>query len=940
MTYQVLARKWRPKSFASLVGQEHVVRALTHALDGGRLHHAYLFTGTRGVGKTTLSRIFAKALNCETGVTSTPCGVCRACKEIDEGRFVDYVEMDAASNRGVDEMAALLERAVYAPVDARFKVYMIDEVHMLTNHAFNAMLKTLEEPPAHVKFILATTDPQKIPVTVLSRCLQFNLKQMPAGQIVGHLEHVLGEEQIPFEAQALRLLSRAADGSMRDALSLTDQAIAYSANQVTEEAVRGMLGALDQSYLIRLLDTLAAGDGQGVLGIADEMALRSLSFSTALQDLAGLLHRIAWAQYAPASVLDEWPEAADIRRFADLLSAEHVQLFYQIATIGRGELGLAPDEYAGFTMTLLRMLAFEPAGGPGGGSGGGARVRQAVVGSPSVGTRDSAPSGVAAGGAGLSVASASKPVMNRVTSIAATGSDREKAPLLQDAGQSAVTGHRAAADGRDSASTPVAGTGSVPRENRAATSDDVVQSVASEAARAIAEPIGTPAVAQARVIDPEDALQRKVEAPTDKAAAERDDGAKVGAVDVQNAPATVPAETKSPEAALSLDPQPSADTPSSSASSHASPDVLAAPESEPDSDSTALAAAAQELIDRAAADRPENRVDNCVDTRVVPPAEKIPSPRATGGASAALDVLRSAGNRVSSDRGARAPEPVRKPATPKATPAVQVPVPRRPAASADRSAASAAGDARFGGAQPNANGNDTNAGAPRGANGAGAIASKNAGGATPPWEEMPLDDYQPVSSEEGYFMPPDDGFMPAFDSGPDDLRFNDAPAAKPGPRVDARPLPPAVPLDAIGVNGDWPTLAVDLPLKGIAYQLAFNSELTACDDASITLAVPVPQYAESAQVAKLKAALTDKLGRSIDVNVNVGPARRTAAAVDAAARAQRQQEAEQEITQNPFVQSLIRDFGASIVQGSIKPLVSTLVSGNAQDGGQNAASAN
>ncbi|WP_010115039.1 DNA polymerase III subunit gamma/tau, partial [Burkholderia oklahomensis] len=371
MTYQVLARKWRPKDFASLVGQEHVVRALTHALDGGRLHHAYLFTGTRGVGKTTLSRIFAKALNCETGVTSQPCGVCRACREIDEGRFVDYVEMDAASNRGVDEMAALLERAVYAPVDARFKVYMIDEVHMLTNHAFNAMLKTLEEPPPHVKFILATTDPQKIPVTVLSRCLQFNLKQMPAGHIVSHLERILGEEEIAFEPQALRLLARAAQGSMRDALSLTDQAIAYSANEVTETAVSGMLGTLDQTYMVRLLDALAAADGPQILAVADEMALRSLSFSAALQDLASLLHRIAWAQFAPASVLDEWPEAADLRRFAELMSPEQVQLYYQIATVGRGELGLAPDEYAGFTMTLLRMLAFEPATTGGGAPGGG-----------------------------------------------------------------------------------------------------------------------------------------------------------------------------------------------------------------------------------------------------------------------------------------------------------------------------------------------------------------------------------------------------------------------------------------------------------------------------------------------------------------------------------------------------------------------------------------
>lgn len=300
MTYQVLARKWRPKDFASLVGQEHVVRALTHALDGGRLHHAYLFTGTRGVGKTTLSRIFAKALNCEIGVTSQPCGVCRACREIDEGRFVDYVEMDAASNRGVDEMAALLERAVYAPVDARFKVYMIDEVHMLTNHAFNAMLKTLEEPPPHVKFILATTDPQKIPVTVLSRCLQFNLKQMPPGHIVSHLDRILGEEGIAHEPNALRLLAAAAQGSMRDALSLTDQAIAYSAGDVSEAAVRGMLGAIDQSYLVRLLDALADENGAALVEIADEMAGRSLSFSGALQDLASLLQKIALAQVVPA----------------------------------------------------------------------------------------------------------------------------------------------------------------------------------------------------------------------------------------------------------------------------------------------------------------------------------------------------------------------------------------------------------------------------------------------------------------------------------------------------------------------------------------------------------------------------------------------------------------------------------------------------------------
>src|SRR5213592_4533737 len=259
MSYQVLARKWRPRNFESLVGQEHVVKALRNALDQKRLHHAYLFAGTRGVGKTTLARILAKSLNCETGISSRPCGKCSACVEIDSGRFIDLIEVDAATNTKVDEMRQLLENSVYAPSRGRFKVYVIDEVHMLSTSAFNAMLKTLEEPPPHVKFILATTDPQKIPVTVLSRCLQFNLKQMPAGHIVSHLEHILGEEKVPYEAQALRLLARAADGSMRDALSLTDQAIAYSANQVNEEAVRGMLGALDQSYLIRLLDALAEG---------------------------------------------------------------------------------------------------------------------------------------------------------------------------------------------------------------------------------------------------------------------------------------------------------------------------------------------------------------------------------------------------------------------------------------------------------------------------------------------------------------------------------------------------------------------------------------------------------------------------------------------------------------------------------------------------------
>jgi len=368
MTALALARSWRPKTFSQLVGQDHVVKALTHALDQGRLHHAWLFTGTRGVGKTTIARIMAKALNCtgEDGkgrMTSEPCGKCPACLEIDAGRFVDYVEMDAASNRGVDDIAALLEKAAYAPSNARYKVYMIDEVHMLTNHAFNAMLKTLEEPPEHVKFILATTDPQKIPVTILSRCLQFNLKQMPVPLIVEHLEKVLAAENVEYETNALRVLAKAAQGSMRDALSLTDQTIAYAAGKISEEAVRGMLGTLDDAYLIRILDSLMTKDGATLLAISNEMGERSMSFSLALADLSSLIQKIAAAQIVPESVLEDWPEAGEIRRLAGLISKEEAQLFYQISITSRPDLSLAPDEQTGFAMTLLRMLAFRPSQG-------------------------------------------------------------------------------------------------------------------------------------------------------------------------------------------------------------------------------------------------------------------------------------------------------------------------------------------------------------------------------------------------------------------------------------------------------------------------------------------------------------------------------------------------------------------------------------------------
>ncbi len=336
------------------------MRALSHALAEQRLHHAYLFTGTRGVGKTTIARILAKSLNCETGITATPCGQCSACQEIDSGRFVDLLEVDAATNTRVDEMRQLLENAVYAPTRGRFKVYVIDEVHMLSNSAFNAMLKTLEEPPEHVKFILATTDPQKIPVTVLSRCLQFNLKQMPAVAITGHLAHILQAEGVPYDMPALSLVARSAAGSMRDALSLLDQAIAHGAGKVEEAQVRGMLGTVDQDFLLAILEALQAGEGAALLQVATDMGVRSLSFSAALQELGALLTRIQIIQCVPTAIDDDEPEKERIQALAQAFSAEFVQLAYQIVNVGRTELASAPDEYSGFVMTLLRLHAFRP----------------------------------------------------------------------------------------------------------------------------------------------------------------------------------------------------------------------------------------------------------------------------------------------------------------------------------------------------------------------------------------------------------------------------------------------------------------------------------------------------------------------------------------------------------------------------------------------------
>jgi DNA polymerase III subunit gamma/tau len=362
MSYVVLARKWRPKRFAEMVGQEHVLRALSNALDSGKVHHAFLFSGTRGVGKTTVARILAKSLNCETaGVSSNPCGVCGACREIDEGRFVDLIEVDAASRTKVDDTREMLDNVQYAPSRGRYKVYLIDEVHMLSNHSFNALLKTLEEPPPHVKFLLATTDPQKLPVTVLSRCLQFNLKRLPAALIGERLKYITDEENLTSEPAAIALLARAAEGSMRDALSLLDQLIAFGGGVVNEANARSMLGTIDRGHVARLIEALSRGDGAGLLAEVRELDRDAPDYDRAMVELATLLQRIAIVQIVPdAAQQDEEFDSALLGRLAKAISPEDAQLYYQIALGGRRDLNMAPEPRAGFEMTLLRMLAFRP----------------------------------------------------------------------------------------------------------------------------------------------------------------------------------------------------------------------------------------------------------------------------------------------------------------------------------------------------------------------------------------------------------------------------------------------------------------------------------------------------------------------------------------------------------------------------------------------------
>ncbi|MBC3872240.1 DNA polymerase III subunit gamma/tau [Undibacterium flavidum] len=814
MSYQVLARKYRPKNFETLVGQEHVVRALTHALEQQRLHHAYLFTGTRGVGKTTLSRILAKSFNCEKGITAQACGVCDACSAIDAGRFVDYIEMDAASNRGVDEMASLLEQAIYAPSNARFKVYMIDEVHMLTNHAFNSMLKTLEEPPEHVKFILATTDPQKIPVTVLSRCLQFNLKQMPPGHIVGHLENILGQERIDFDVPALRLLAQGAHGSMRDALSLTDQAIAYAAGKVSLDAVQSMLGALDQSYLIRLLDALAQQDGAALLAVADDMSARSLSYKAALQDLGSMLHQIAIAQIAPAALAEDLPERVELLRLAQIFHKEEVQLFYQIAVHGRNEIGLAPDEYAGFSMTLLRMLAFRPAS---------ANISAASAG---------------VGGSGVSpavnrlAASPARPVISS-TSVASINS----APSVATPKATSVTSSfvetsaaQVPGQGAELAPTPVLAT---PSGNTASQTPAVAETSIPINAVAPAKPM-SPAMA---------AL-----------AAARAASGKQGANSASRpAPAALPASTTGAATVAT-------GVSTTLVTSVAAAPPIAAPAGVSATPPVQVVNQAPVLTPIVQSKENESRSAYLDEAQMPPPWDDIDFEQQAMPPQTGRHKEIQEADYWPDDSSAELPlEP--------ATPAVKALAPTVIGSEQEGVSTSAV------------------------------MATSNA----------------KVETEQ--------------ESQASNLLENRTNASVVENLASVSKPLQLMPMSEISWDGHWPNLAASLPVRGVAQQLAQQSELRQCvlngNAILFKLCVPLQTLLSAGSGEKLTAALNDRFGefgREIRIDFEIGAVEQTANAQALAERAERQVQAEQAIQSDSFVQTLIREFGASILTGSVRPI--------------------
>ncbi|MDQ2138241.1 DNA polymerase III subunit gamma/tau [Alcaligenaceae bacterium B3P038] len=912
MTYLVLARKYRPRSFDTLIGQDHVVRALTHALTTQRLHHAWLFTGTRGVGKTTLSRILAKSLNCETGITATPCGVCRACTEIDAGRFVDYLELDAASNRGVDEMTQLLEQAVYAPSAGRYKVYMIDEVHMLTGHAFNAMLKTLEEPPPHVKFILATTDPQKIPVTVLSRCLQFNLKQMPPESIVGHLQEVLSQEEIAAETPALRLIAQAAGGSMRDALSLTDQAIAYSAGNLTDDAVRGMLGTIDQRHLVRLLEALASQEASAVLDIANELSTRGLSYSGALADLAVLLSRVAIEQRVPGVTSNEDPVAGDIVRLATLLHPDRLQLFYSVAVHSRSELALAPDEYAGFVMACLRMLALA-----GEGEDGPMPTPPPAGRKPASATSTPSAEAPAAASAPAAVAA---PV-NAAAAAAIAAEPQSAQPASADAlpvNSTSVAPVASAAVAPQSPSAPVA----------AAAPAAVSAPAPADASAAVAAPVraAAPVAATPKPIAaaPQSQTEPVQPPPWDVGGSKMDPGVPVGEASVtatEPAPAEPPPE---PIDATLRDPEPLAGVPTASAAGvDPSAQAVAAAKA-------AAAAAAARPLDDGPSSTPEviaAEAKPSVAPAEVAPAAAVPAEVVT--AEVAPAEVASASAPAAAPVAVAAPQPATAPS------AVTV------AATPDLGAASPA--------------QQTTAPEPV------VIPSVAEVVATPaPPTAVPVTDDGPPSwvdeaipdDEDGYTAPPgrsgsdddldmrfgqdDNAFMSSADDDDDFETLADA-SAMPEPVRGAatpasaplagRPIAPPVRRARKGstprltdmTSANWPALAAVLPVTGLAAEVARQSEWSGVTGNTVTLRIAVKTLADSASRVRLQTVLCEHFGQAVLLDVILGATGdETAHAVEKSVRAAQQVEAEQAVANDPFVCALVADFGGRVVPDSIR----------------------
>ena len=931
MTYLVLARKYRPRSFDTLIGQDHVVRALTHALTTQRLHHAWLFTGTRGVGKTTLSRILAKSLNCETGITATPCGVCRACTEIDAGRFVDYLELDAASNRGVDEMTQLLEQAVYAPSAGRYKVYMIDEVHMLTGHAFNAMLKTLEEPPPHVKFILATTDPQKIPVTVLSRCLQFNLKQMPPESIVGHLQEVLSQEEIAAETPALRLIAQAAGGSMRDALSLTDQAIAYSAGNLTDDAVRGMLGTIDQRHLVRLLEALASQEASAVLDIANELSTRGLSYSGALADLAVLLSRVAIEQRVPGVTSNEDPVAGDIVRLATLLHPDRLQLFYSVAVHSRSELALAPDEYAGFVMACLRMLALAGEGedGPMPTPPPAGRKPASATSTPSA-EAPAAASAPAAVAAPVNAAAASPTAAERQSAMPASA---DALPV----NSTSVAPVASAAVAPQSPSAPVAA--AAPATVSAPAPADASAAVAASV-RAAAPVAATPKPVAAA---PQFQTEPVPPPPWDVGGSKMDPGVPVGEASVtatEPAPAEPPPE---PIDATLRDPEPLAGVPTASAAGV---------------DPSAQAVAAAKAAAAAAAARPLDDGPSSTPEVIAAEAEPSVAPAEVAPAEAA-----SASKPAQASESTPAPKPAPGPAPASVS-----------ASASEQDSASASAPAAASVAAPQ----------PASAPSAVTVAATPDLGATSPAQQatapepvvipsvaevvatpapptaVPVTDDGPPSwvdeaipdDEDGYTAPPgrsgsdddldmrfgqdDNAFMSSADDDDDFETLADA-SAMPEPVRGAatpasaplagRPIAPPVRRARKGstprltdmTSANWPALAAVLPVTGLAAEVARQSEWSGVTGNTVTLRIAVKTLADSASRVRLQTVLCEHFGQAVLLDVILGATGdETAHAVEKSVRAAQQVEAEQAVANDPFVCALVADFGGRVVPDSIR----------------------